>query len=113
MPTYDYACAACDATLEIFQSMKDDPIRDCPECGEPKLKRQIGTGAGILFKGSGFYETDYKRPADSGKADAAGSDGGGDAKTPGEGKKQADGKAAGSGNGGQATSKKADKAKAD
>lgn len=60
MPNYDYHCDACHADLEIFQSMKDDPITDCPKCGNPKLRRLIGTGAGIIFKGSGFYETDYK-----------------------------------------------------
>ncbi|MGJ3243002.1 MAG: FmdB family zinc ribbon protein [Opitutales bacterium] len=75
MPTYDYTCSACNAALEIFQSMRDDPLKKCPECGKPALKRMIGTGAGILFKGSGFYETDYKRPAEK-TADS----GGGDAK---------------------------------
>lgn len=60
MPTYDYVCQACGQALEIFQSMSESPKRKCPECGKLKLKRQIGTGAGILFKGSGFYETDYR-----------------------------------------------------
>ena len=60
MPTYDYDCGACGATLEIFQSMSEGPKRKCPECGASKLKRRIGTGAGILFRGSGFYETDYR-----------------------------------------------------
>ena len=60
MPTYDYICQACGHELEIFQSMTESPKRKCPECGKLKLKRQIGTGAGLIFKGSGFYETDYR-----------------------------------------------------
>lgn len=60
MPTYDYRCKACGHELEIFQSMSESPKRKCPECGALKLQRLIGTGAGILFKGSGFYETDYR-----------------------------------------------------
>ena len=60
MPTYDYLCESCGAKLEMFQSMTESPKRKCPECGKNKLKRQIGTGAAILFKGSGFYETDYR-----------------------------------------------------
>lgn len=63
MPTYEYICKneACGHEFETFQSMKDEALQDCPECGEPTLKRKIGLGAGIIFKGSGFYETDYKR----------------------------------------------------
>ena len=60
MPTYDYRCNACGHELEIFQSMSECPKRKSPECGALKLQRLIGTGAGILFKGSGFYETDYR-----------------------------------------------------
>ena len=60
MPTYDYVCAACGHALEIFQSMTEAPKRKCPHCGKLKLKRQLGTGGGILFKGSGFYQTDYR-----------------------------------------------------
>ena len=60
MPTYDYLCEACGAELEIFQSMQESPKRKCPECGRLRLRRKIGGGAGILFKGSGFYETDYR-----------------------------------------------------
>lgn len=73
MPTYDYACERCGHRLEAFQSMSEPPLRRCPECGRAALQRQIGTGAGILFKGSGFYETDYKRPpaAKSGSGPAA------------------------------------------
>ena len=60
MPTYDYQCDACGHTLEIFHAMSAAPKRKCPACGKMKLKRLIGTGAGVIFKGSGFYETDYR-----------------------------------------------------
>ena len=60
MPTYDYRCEACKHEFEKFQSMKDSPIKKCPKCGKAKAKRVIGSGAGILFKGSGFYQTDYR-----------------------------------------------------
>jgi putative FmdB family regulatory protein len=60
MPTYDYRCQACDHEFEKFQPITASPIRKCPVCGERKVKRLIGTGAGILFKGSGFYQTDYR-----------------------------------------------------
>ena len=60
MPTYEYVCEACDHAFEEFQSITAKPLRKCPECGKPKLRRLIGTGAGIIFKGSGFYETDYR-----------------------------------------------------
>ena len=60
MPTYDYLCEACGHELEIFQGIKDDPVKKCPECKKNKLKRQFGTGAAIVFKGSGFYQTDYR-----------------------------------------------------
>jgi putative FmdB family regulatory protein len=63
VPTYDYACDACGHRFEYFQSMTDDVLRACPSCRKRKLRRLIGAGAGIMFKGSGFYETDYKRPA--------------------------------------------------
>ena len=60
MPTYDYKCNACDHTFEEFQSITAKPIKKCPECGKMRVKRLIGTGAGVIFKGSGFYETDYR-----------------------------------------------------
>lgn len=60
MPTYEYQCEACEHRMEEFQSMSAKPLRKCPECGKPKLKRLIGTGAGVIFKGSGFYQTDYR-----------------------------------------------------
>ncbi|MBX3353166.1 MAG: hypothetical protein KF684_09545 [Phycisphaeraceae bacterium] len=60
MPTYDYRCNACQHEFELFQSMKDSPKRKCPECGKNALERLIGLGGGIIFKGGGFYETDYR-----------------------------------------------------
>lgn len=60
MPTYDYACQACGHAFEEFQSMTARPLKKCPSCGKMKLRRLIGTGAGVIFKGSGFYETDYR-----------------------------------------------------
>jgi putative FmdB family regulatory protein len=60
MPTYDYYCSACKHTFERFESIGDDGAKACPECGKKKAKRRLGTGAGLIFKGSGFYVTDYK-----------------------------------------------------
>jgi len=62
MPTYDYECTECDNRFERFQSMTARPLRKCPKCGG-RVKRLLGTGGLLLFKGSGFYETDYKRAA--------------------------------------------------
>jgi putative FmdB family regulatory protein len=87
MPTYDYKCDACGHTFELFQSIKADPMKRCPACGKNKVKRLIGTGAGLIFKGSGFYITDYRdksyadkakaesgAPADAKPADGSGGD---------------------------------------
>jgi len=60
MPTYEYACENCSHQFEQFQSITARPIKKCPECGKLKLQRLIGSGAGIIFKGSGFYQTDYR-----------------------------------------------------
>ena len=60
MPTYDYECDACGHTMELFQGINDPVKKKCPECGKNKLKRLFGTGAAIVFKGSGFYQTDYR-----------------------------------------------------
>jgi len=60
MPTYEYECRKCGHHFEKFQSMTDPPVKTCPKCRSRRVKRLIGTGAGIIFKGSGFYETDYR-----------------------------------------------------
>src|ERR671912_936648 len=61
MPTYDYKCDGCGHQFEEMQSFSADPLKQCPKCGQDQLRRLFGTGAAILFKGGGFYETDYKR----------------------------------------------------
>ena len=63
MPTYDYKCQACGHEFEKFQSITSPVVRKCPRCGKIKVRRLIGTGAGIIFKGSGFYQTDYRSDA--------------------------------------------------
>lgn len=60
MPTYDYECDACQHTWEMFQRIVENPIKKCPECGKKKARRLFGTGSAVMFKGSGFYETDYR-----------------------------------------------------
>ena len=60
MPTYDYLCDNCNHEFEKFQMISANPLRKCPSCGKMQLQRLIGTGAGIIFKGNGFYETDYR-----------------------------------------------------
>ena len=90
MPTYDYLCEGCGHEMEVFQSINADVLKTCPECNQDELKRQFGTGAAIVFKGSGFYQTDYRsdnykkgqkadKPSDKkeDKSDAKKSDSGG------------------------------------
>jgi putative FmdB family regulatory protein len=97
MPTYDYVCDGCGHAFELFQSMTDSVKKTCPECGKKKLRRLIGAGGAIVFKGSGFYKTDYRsesykkgaaadsggasdgggKKTDSGKSDSGGGGGGG------------------------------------
>ena len=60
MPTYEYVCDACSHELEQFQSITAEPLKKCPKCAKPKLRRLISSGGAVLFKGSGFYETDYR-----------------------------------------------------
>jgi putative FmdB family regulatory protein len=60
MPTYDYECDACGHEFELFQSISEPVRRKCPDCGKLKLRRLFGTGAAVVFKGSGFYQTDYR-----------------------------------------------------
>jgi putative FmdB family regulatory protein len=87
MPTYDYVCDGCGHAFELFQSMTDSVKKTCPKCGKKKLRRLIGAGGAIVFKGSGFYKTDYR--SESYKKGAAADSGG---KAEGGGKKSDGGK---------------------
>ena len=73
MPTYEYKCSACGHAFEQFQSMSAEPVKRCPKCKKLKVKRLLGTGAGLIFKGSGFYITDYR--SDAYKSDQKGDSG--------------------------------------
>ena len=64
MPTYDYICDDCVEKYEYFQSMSDDPLTECPKCKKDSLRRIISGGTGLIFKGSGYYLTDYKNKKD-------------------------------------------------
>jgi putative FmdB family regulatory protein len=86
MPTYDYVCDGCGHAFELFQSMTDSVKKTCPKCGKKKLRRLIGAGGAIVFKGSGFYKTDYR--SESYKKGAAADSGG---KSEGGGAKKSDG----------------------
>jgi putative FmdB family regulatory protein len=72
MPTYEYECQKCGDHFDLYQSIKDEPIKKCPKC-KGRVKRLLGTGAGLLFKGSGFYITDYRKPGykEAAKKDSA------------------------------------------
>lgn len=78
MPTYDYECGKCGHRFEHFQKMSDEPLKKCPKCGK-KVHRLIGGGSGIIFKGTGFYETDYKKKTEPkpGSSSCPGPEGGG------------------------------------
>lgn len=108
MPTYDYVCDACGHEFELFQSITENPKRKCPACGRQKLRRLIGTGAGILFRGSGFYATDYRSESYR-KAAAAESGGASGNGAGGSGGAQA--KSGTDGNGSAKTAKSTEKAK--
>lgn len=94
MPTYDYICDGCGHEFESFESITANPQTECPTCHEPRLRRKIGPGAAIIFKGSGFYQTDYRsdsykkaakadsKPADSGSSEKSKSDSSGGSTSP-------------------------------
>lgn len=120
MPTYEYECQSCGHRFDQFQSMSDDHLRDCPSCAEPALKRLVGGGIGIIFKGSGFYVTDSKssgsakKPAAQTNSDSSGgstSSGSESSSSPTKsadsGSSKSDGGSSGSGASGETTAKKA------
>lgn len=78
MPTYDYECSKCGHSFDAFQSMSEDPLVKCPKCGKNGLRRLIGAGLGVIFKGSGFYSTDSRKSSSAIKtsSDSSKSDGG-------------------------------------
>ncbi len=82
MPTYDYECDACKHTFELYQGINAEVEKKCPECKKNKLRRLLGTGAAIVFKGSGFYQTDYR--SESYKKSQAADGSGGSAKSEGK-----------------------------
>ena len=101
MPTYEYFCRACGHEFEEFQSIKADPIAVCPKCRKKKVERKIGIGGAVIFKGGGFYETDYRSDSyRSGedaekKATEARAEANSDGKSDGKSRSKSDGKAAG------------------
>jgi putative FmdB family regulatory protein len=108
MPTYEYRCEKCQGTFEVFQSMKDPPLEVCPKekClldtwGRGKAKRLLGTGAGLIFKGSGFYITDYRSPSyrESAKKESGAKEGGGGKTDSGAAKSGGGGNSTGGGTG--------------
>src|SRR5437762_12834314 len=94
MPTYEYKCDACGFEFERFQPITSQPIKRCPQCGKSKVRRLIGTGAGLIFKGSGFYITDYrdKSYTDKAKAESGSGDSKGDGKAETNSDSQSDSK---------------------
>lgn len=98
MPTYEYVCPKCGHEFEQFQQMSDKPLRRCPECKKLGIKRLVGKGAGLIFKGTGFYITDYKKtaaPPESGSGGGSEKSGGGSEGKSSEGKSGGEGKAGG------------------
>ena len=86
MPTYEYKCTACGHAFEQFQSITAAPIKRCPQCGKAKVKRLVSIGAGVIFKGSGFYITDYRDASYKEKAKAESGSGGSDSTSGSDGK---------------------------
>lgn len=92
MPTYDYECQACNHHFERWQEMSARKLRTCPECGKRKLVRLVGAGAGVIFRGSGFYETDYKRKQSKPASSSSSSSSESTSKSKSDGKSESDGR---------------------
>ena len=105
MPTYEYKCSACGHAFERFQSMTAEPVKRCPECGKAKVKRLISTGAGLIFKGSGFYITDYR---DAGYKEKAKAESGSGSTASGDGKAETKAESKSGGEGGASATPAAD-----
>ena len=100
MPTYEYRCRACGHEFERFQKISDSPVRTCPSCKKRRVERLISAGGGLVFKGPGFYATDYAKsggPESPSKTKEGGEGSAGEAKEGGDSKKGTDGKAGDSG----------------
>lgn len=95
MPTYDYLCDSCGHKFELFQSIKDEAVRKCPKCKKLKLRRLFGTGAALMFKGSGFYKTDYRSDSYKKAAKADSGNGSSSSTSEGAGKSSSDGACSG------------------
>jgi putative FmdB family regulatory protein len=113
MPTYDYKCDACEHTWEEFQSIKAEPTKKCPSCGKKKAQRLIGAGAGLIFRGSGFYLTDYrsdsyKKAAEADKSSQSQSSGDSPGKSESSPKKSESSSKSDSGKSGGSSSKSTD-----
>src|SRR6516225_10485870 len=111
MPTYDYVCESCEHTWEEFQPITSKPTKKCPECGKTKAKRKIGPGAGIIFKGSGFYQTDYrsdsyKKAADADSKSQKGPDSKSEGKSDSKSESKSDSKPSASDSGGKSSKAK-------
>ncbi|MCH2398631.1 MAG: zinc ribbon domain-containing protein [Pirellulales bacterium] len=104
MPTYDYECDACGHAFELFQGITAPVKRKCPECGRLKLRRLFGAGAAVMFKGSGFYETDYR--SDAYKKAAANDKKAAEAKPESKSKSEATSKSESTSSGGKSSAKK-------
>ena len=104
MPTYDYECDACGHAFELFQGITAPVKRKCPECGRMKLRRLFGAGAAVMFKGSGFYETDYR--SDAYKKAAANDKKAAEAKPESKSKSEATSKSESTSSGGKSAAKK-------
>lgn len=88
MPTYDYACGGCGHRFERFESISESGTKTCPKCGKRKARRRLGTGVGVIFKGSGFYTTDYRSGGGASKEDSSESSSDSSSESKSEGKKE-------------------------